>query len=214
MAITGALALTIGCESDSTAPKDNLPPLSAAGTATIAGQLAFYLNQAYGVYQDALGKSDKDTQIETFESGGVSGSFTMDFQLGGSPSPSNVADYVRAYTASGQQIEVRADPADENPLVVCTFDAEAFPYDNTEGSESGTVNGGGTIVSGAYTTTFTLVDAILSMDEYPPSGTMTYDGGANEAEVTFNGTVNAALVVGETDYTVNLDTGDVTEVTK
>ena len=212
LAMASVLPFVIGCESDSVTPNDEAPAPTSEDAAYVAGYMGYYFNQAYGVFQDALAKSG-DKGIETFSSGGVSGSYTLDFRTGGaegSSTTSQSADYCRAYTATGQQVEVRSDPGDENPLAVCTFDVAAYPYDGTPDDEEGTCNGAGTLVAGLNTSTFVINDVVLSMAAYPPSGAFTYVTGAHSVAVTFNGTRYAALTVGEDAYTVDLDTGEVT----
>ncbi len=51
----------------------------------------------------------------------------------------------------------------------------------------------------------------MSIDDYPPAGALTYTAGEHHVLVTFNGTRYAALTVGESNYTVDLDTGTVVE---
>jgi hypothetical protein len=207
----GAFVALVGCESESVAPNDNLPAISPESAAQIAGYVAFYLNEAYGVYQDAFSKAESGEQ--SFSAGGVSGGYTLEFRCDGSPCESGDADFLRGYTAAGQQIEVRANLSDDLPLVVCTFDAQADDFDGTVGSESGTVFGHGALVAGEYESSFTVEGVFLSLAEYPPGGSLTYLAGDNAVEVTFNGTRYANLVVGETHYLVDLDDGSVDEVT-
>jgi hypothetical protein len=209
-----AFGVFVGCESDSTTPQDQVPPLTEENAVFAAGYLASYIAEVYDVYQDGLKKSaDKAVSTETFVVGGISGIYTLDFRAadGTTQAPSGSAEWVRAFTSEGQQIEVRNDPDDELPLVTCTFDAIAFPYDNTAGNESGTVNGGGSMHAGLYTTEFTVEDLALTIADYPPEGALTYTAGEHHVMVMFNGTQYAALTVGETDYTVDLDTGEVVE---
>ncbi len=209
-----ALGLLVGCESDSTTPQDEVPPLTEDNAVFAAGYLASYVADAYDIYQDALAKAgDKEVSTETFVEGGISGTYTLDFRAadGTTQAPSGSAAWVRAFTSEGQQIEVRDDPEDEVPLVVCTFDATAFPYDSTPGAESGTVNGGGSMNAGLYTTEFTVEDLELTIADYPPAGALTYTAGEHHVVVTFDGTRYADMTVGENDYTVDLDTGTVVE---
>jgi hypothetical protein len=207
------LGMFAGCDSDSTTPQDQVPPLSEDNAVFAAGHIASYIANAYGVFQDAV-KSAPDKSTETFATGGISGTYTLNFRAadGTTEVPSGSAGWVRAFTSEGQQIEVRDDPADEVPLAICTFDAIAFPYDPTPGDESGTVNGGGTLHAGLYTTEFTVEDLELNISQYPPSGALTYTAGEHSVTVVFNGTRYAALTVGENHYTVDLDTGAVVHV--
>jgi hypothetical protein len=216
MLVLGAFA---GCGSDSTTPQDEVPALTEDNAVFAAGYLASYISNAYGVYQGALkSAADKAVSVETFTEGGIHGDYTLDFRAddGTTPSPSGSAEWLRAYTAAGQQIEVYSEPYDPDadpaqvPLATCTFDAIAFPYDHTDGAESGTVNGGGTLHAGAYTTTFTVDDLELNVDEYPPSGALSYTAGEHLVVVTFDGSSVAGMTVGENHYHVNLNTGVVT----
>jgi hypothetical protein len=199
-----------GCESDSTTPQDEVPPPSEANAVFVAGYLASYVSHAYDVFQNALKSAgDKAVSTETFTAGGVSGIYTLDFRAadGTTPAPSGSAEWVHAFTSEGQQIEVRENPGDAVPLAICTFDATAFPYVATPDAETGTVNGGGTLHAGLYTTEFTVEDLELSMADYPPAGAITYTAGDHHVTVQFDGTQYAALTVGENHYTVDLDTG-------
>ncbi len=207
-----ALGAFAGCESDSTTPQDEVPPLSEDNAVFAAGYLASYIADAYDIYQDALAKAgDKEVSTETFLEGGISGTYTLDFRAadGTTQAPSGSAAWVRAFTSEGQGIEVRDDPSDEVPLATCTFDAIAFPYDSTPGNESGTVNGGGSLHAGLYTTEFTVEDLELTIADYPPDGALTYTAGEHHVMVMFDGTRYAAMTVGENNYTVDLDTGTV-----
>ena len=206
--ILGSLA---GCDSDSTTPQDEIPPPSEANAVFVAGHLAAYVADVYDVFQNALKSAgDKEVSTETFTAGGVSGTYTLDFRAadGLTQAPSGSAGWVRAFTSEGQQIEVRNDPGDDVPLAICTFDATAFPYDPTPGAETGTVNGGGSIHAGLYTTEFTVEDVELTMADYPPAGAITYTAGDHHVAVQFDGTRYGALTVGEDHYTVDLDTGE------
>jgi hypothetical protein len=203
-----------GCDSDSTTPQDPVPPLTEANAVFAAGHLASYVADVYDIFQDAVKSApDKEVSTENFITGGILGTYTLDFRAadGVTPALSGSAAWVRAYTAEGQQIEVREEPGDEVPLAVCTFDATAFPYDSTDGAESGTVNGEGSLHAGLYNTEFTVEDLELTLADYPPAGALTYTAGEHHVVVEFDGTRYADMTVGATRYTVDLDTGTVVE---
>jgi hypothetical protein len=207
----GLLLALAGCESDSTAPKDELPAISQEAAAEQAGYFAYALTQAYDIYQDALG--GKEVDIHSFSRGDASGSFTMDFRSGGpggTPASSGAADYVHIYTDTGQDVRITRSGQDL-PLAVATFDVDVYPYDSTP-PESGTLNGGGNLVSGAYTSTFTVTDLVQDTSTYPPSGALGYSAGDHDVRVVFTGSRMAQLYIGPEGsamlYLVDLDTGD------
>jgi hypothetical protein len=209
----GVLLVMAGCESDSTAPKDEVPPISQQAAAQQAGYFASAVAQAYGIYQDAL--HGKEVIVHDFATGDASGSFTMDFRTGGAggtPSPSALADYIHIYTDTEQDVRI-TQPGLTIPLAIATFDVVVDPYDATA-PESGTLNGGGRLVSGAYTSTFTVEDLFLNSSTYPPSGALIYTAGDHEVTVEFDGSQFATLTVGSMIYLVNLDTGELMAPTK
>jgi hypothetical protein len=85
------------------------------------------------------------------------------------------------------------------------------PYDNTAGSENGTVAGEGRLVAGAYTAHFTVDGLALNRAAYPPAGTLTYEVGSPAVVVDFTGGQYARPTVGLDDYQVDLDTGELIE---
>jgi hypothetical protein len=209
----GILLVVSGCGSDSTAPKDELPPISQQAAAEQAGYFASAVAQAYDIYQDAL--HGKEVIVHDFTTGDASGTFTMDFRSGGpggTASASGSADYIHIYTDTDQDVRI-TQAGLTIPLVIATFDVEVYPYDATP-PESGTVNGAGTLVSGAYTSTFTIGGVFLNVSSYPPSGTLTYSAGGHDVTVEFDGSRFATLTVGAEMWLVNLDTGELVAPTK
>ncbi len=109
-ALAVALGVFAGCESDSTTPQDQVPPLTEDNAVFAAGYLASYIADVYDVYQDAVKNAgDKEVSTETFAVGGISGTYTLDFRAadGITQVPSGSAGWVRAFTSEGQQVEVR-----------------------------------------------------------------------------------------------------------
>jgi hypothetical protein len=214
LAMVVALLALAGCDSDSTAPKDEVPPISEQAAVEQAGYLAYYVLQSYDVYQDYL--TSKDVYTHTFTTGDVHGSFTLDFRNGGSTgapcaSDDESCDYVHIYTdtSDGQSVDLyETYPTSDPPLISTTFDIEVYPYDNTLHAENGTINGSGQMQSGVYTSTFTIEEVQLGVGTYPPAGSLTYTSGEHEVAVEFDGTRYATLTIGDTTREVDLDTGE------
>jgi hypothetical protein len=213
LSFAGALLMVAGCSSDSTAPNDDLPPVSQEEAATQAGVLSSLMTQFMGEYYDFL--SSKDIYTHSFgfvPMDDVRGTFTLDFQCDGSPCSKDDEDanYVHIYTDADEAQKVKAYlPGEAMPLATLTFDLEVDPYDNTPGSQNGTINGSGSLAAGEYSSSFVVEDVIMSTADYPPSGSVTYTAGAYEVRVEFDGTSLADLYIGGELYCqVDLDTGD------
>jgi hypothetical protein len=213
VAILAALGLLGGCSSDSVAPHEDPPALTARSAAGQAGAVALAVTAVAPQVLDFAGKSDKDAYSYTFPtSGDVQGTVHMAFfqgGAGGTPVAWSAADYGTLATATGEWLNVSLG---EGGLALLSFDvAAALDRPN----DQATVNGSGFFASGPYSGGFQFDGLVVGhAGTYPGSGTMTYTGGAYTMTVTFDGSSTATIVAsGGGAYVVDLDTGIVTPVT-
>lgn len=194
-----------GCESDSTAPDDDLPDLTADDVATQSGAMATSMMRALPRIWDPTTNKANGEYSYTFVTGPVVGTIFSEFRdaAGGDLVDYDVAGWARVFT--------------DEPLAVTlvnggipwllAFDITA-DIDQQAGSASAA--GGGSLVVGDYTATFTLT-AVVMQDgaSYPASGTITFVNEGISATVTFDGDSTAMVTVGDDSWTVDLDDGSI-----
>jgi hypothetical protein len=207
-----------GCSSDTTAPSDNLPPLEKSDVAAQSGFLAVAM---VDIAPLGLAYSEAKTQkvgdyTYTFAPGDpVQGTVNLQFRLGGpdgEPVSYDEADWARAFTAAGEPVTVElvegGVPWQLSFNLLSDIDRE---------NDTATVNGGGTLVVGNYTATWTVDGLVVFSDDtttWPAQGTLTFTNSGITAVVTFDGDHTATVEVDGEVYTLDLNTGELTEVGK
>ncbi|MCP4571369.1 MAG: hypothetical protein GY838_03385 [bacterium] len=208
----GLLALALaacvtGCSSDSVTPNEDIPAVTAEGSAGTAVAISLAMTQVGPYILDPF----KAVEDITISGDDVNGTVHIDFRDGpdGNPAEAGVAAWAHLYTDAG------------SPVVVNVLEyggQAAFDLDVT-GSITRTpdtvtilAGSGGSMTSGDRTTTFTVDGLIIDGGSYPAAGTVNIvpDDGPT-ASVTFDGSNIARAVVGMAMYDVNLDTGAVTD---
>jgi hypothetical protein len=222
--IAGGLAILVGCESETTAPNENPPPLSQEA---VAEQAAAFTAIVVDLLDELLVPGGKELVPENINLENVTGQVTMDYRCGWPDSPTEegcfgdtpATNYVRIFTADTaeppfdppQRIDVWQDVVGD-PLVIATIKGslEVFPYNNDSPPYHGTVNGSGTVVSGTYISTWEVVGVDFTVGNYPCAGDVIYTSVPTVATVTFDPACGqfATLTVGEDFYRVDLDTGE------
>jgi hypothetical protein len=202
--LIGGLFLA-GCDSDPVTPNDNLPAVTEAGAASQAGAVA----AAASAVVPEIVKFDGGKQTYDFTFfGDISGTVWMDFFLAGSPSAWDVADAANLYTEDGEVITMAIGLGGE---ITVALDVTA---DIDRGANTAVVGGGGVFTSGENTGSFTFTElAVSATAGYPTDGSMTFTGAGFEMLVEFDGGGTAVISVdGAASYTVDLDTGETTEI--
>ena len=197
--------LLVGCESDSTAPNEDLPPLESQDVATQSGAMATSMMQALPrIWDPTTNKAIGEYQYSFF-GGFVTGTVFSEFRdtEGGNLVDHGVAGWARIYT--------------EDPLVVTLFD-DGIPWllgfdieaDIDQALDQAIANGSGSLTVGDYLATFTVSDVVVAQgSDYPTSGTISFTSGGITATVTFNGSGNAAVTVGDDSWIIDLDNGSI-----
>ncbi len=217
----GILLLLVGCSSDTTAPKENPPPLSQEA---VVEQAAGFTTLVLDLLDEFL-VPGKETVIQDIFLENVIGQVTLDYRCDG-PDGTEVGctgstlatDYVRIFTNQAPDPPLESQKVDiwqdfgEGPQVIATIKGsiEVYPYNNDTSPQSGTVNGSGTLASGNYTSTWAIAGVPYTVGGYPEDGQITYTSSPTVVEAAFDGTEIATLTVGGVVYLLNLDTGEVT----
>ena len=215
--LTAGLALT-GCDSDSVAPQDELPPLTANGAAQQAGVMAAGLAQASPQIVDFSGTPVKNVYSYDFAGqDAIEGMVYLDFRMGsetGDPATSSAGTWARLYTASGSPVDFMIEIIAGSPgHIYLAFDIRANVNQATHSAvilENSTC----TYAAGDYSGTCSFSDIHLQMGaSSPTSGTMTIVAGSHTSVVTFDGDHTATVVVDEAaSWSIDLDTGQVTAI--
>ncbi len=200
-----------GCGSDPVAPHEDPPALTEREAANQAGVIAMAMSEVGPQIIEFAGKSDKDSYTHTFPGGGdIAGTVYMSFFLGGAGGtsvPWGEADYGTLATGADEALVVSLGVGG---TVALTFDINAALNRDTDTS---TVNGGGTFASGPYSASFSFADlVVVSGDDYPSGGSMTFTGSGFTMTIDFTGASTAIVLInGMAAYIIDLDTGEVTE---
>ena len=215
LSLTALLALGLllaGCESDSTAPNDELPALTQDGAAQQAGFVAMAVASVGPEFVTFDGVS-KELYTYTFSgSTGISGIVMIDYRDGGSdgdPATFETGDWAHLWTPEPGGITGETSAGGSASL---SFDLEA---EVTQASDTATilVGSSGSFTSGEYTATFDLDTVVVTVASYPSSGTMVFSSGGFVMTVTYDGDNTAVISVAGVDtWVVNLDDGTLTEI--
>jgi len=204
--------LLSGCESDSTAPDDDLPPVTDEDVATQSSYLAQAMLEVAPVALEFEGnKADADDGLYTYTFGpssDVQGTVLLYFEQGGEPSGFDVADHARAWTGDGAPLTL--EPIEGGVVWELSFDLDS---DIEQATDSVVVDGDGTLVIGAFEATWTVAGfAYTAGDDYPDAGTITFTNEGRTATVVFDGDETVTITVGEDSWSFNLETGALTEL--
>lgn len=208
--------LMAGCASDPVAPHDDTPELTEEDVAYQAMYLGAMFNEVgvRMVSNPAEGATNKEVYRYTFGAGSdVSGSIDMDYRLGGAegtPATYNDADYAHLFTVTDAPLVLSLGLGG---TATFTFDLMA---NLVQATHTATILDGsvGTFASGAYSADFSFNNVVVTQGlDYPASGSMTFTTTAFEFVLTYDGDNTAELSVGGVlAYSINLDTGTLTEV--
>ena len=208
-ALMGLLLILTGCGSDSLAPHDAIPELTADASAQQAGLVA-YAVATVGPLAVTYGNK---SEIYTFPPGDIAGSVELDYRTGGAggaPSTPDDADWVAMSTLGDNGLVITT------PLGGEIFISAEVTASITRGTpDSATVQEGshGSLVSGDYHADFTIGAVTVYDTGYPSGGPVVFDNGYHELEISFNGTRFADLSLdGLVRWTFDLDTMDLAEV--
>lgn len=186
LALAALAALLGGCESDSVAPHDPLPEVTAQDAATQSAAVAFAVAEV-GPY---ILSPDK-VPYTFYGANGLTGTVYVDTD--GSTS--------HLYTAEGEPLVYTIVP---NGTILFTIDITGTISGGTATLAEGS---GGTMTSGDYVVTFSTTGLVVGGDY--PVGDVTVASGSHEVTIVFDGTNLAVITVdgGAETWTVNLDTG-------
>jgi hypothetical protein len=201
-AVTGLLA---GCESDSVAPKDNLPALTEEDAAGQAAVIAMAIHQI-GPAALELGAKSAPEKFDFPPGGNVQGTVETVFTCEGSPCDPGTADFGRAYTPSGTAVTLDLIPEDDQPpLMRLTFDLSGVI---DQGTDTAVVTGSGTFTSDGYAALWTLNDVLFAATGFPGDGTVEFTSGDHTVVVYFDGNAEVSIDVNDESFgTINLETG-------
>ena len=213
-ALLAALGLFAGCESDATAPDEALPPVGTRDAATQAGAVAAGVARIGPAMMTA--KTTK--QVVTFTwagDRGLTGSVFIDFRDApdGNPAAPDAAAWARLYTEEGAPVVFTMPDLGGQTAFALDIAAALDQVGDTATILAGS---GGSMTSGEYTVGFTMAGVVVGGTGYPTGG-MTVTSGSHTVDVNFDGDATANVIVdggtpGAAQYTVDLDTGEITEV--
>jgi len=205
IALLCASLLLTGCESDSTAPDDELPALESEDVAGQSGAMATAMMSVLPrIWDPAAGKALGEYEY-TFTSGPVMGTVYSQFRDG------EGGDLV------GYDVATWALVNTQDPLAITLIEGGiawllgfTITADIDQAADTATATGVGTLVVGDYNASFTL-DAVVVQDgdDYPASGSITFINEGITAVVTFDGDNMVTVTVGEDSWTVDLDDGSI-----
>ena len=211
MLLLAAGWLLAGCESDSTAPNDDLAPLEDSDVASQAGYMATAMVEVapLALEYTPAGKADAVDGLYTYifaPGDPVQGVVALSFRTGGAngtPCGYDVADYAQAWAV------------EEAPVTVELIEGGVpwnlvFVLESALDQAAGTavVGGSGTLEVGQYAASWTCEGlAVSESGDWPTAGTLTFTNEGITATVTFDGDSTAAVTVGDTTWTLNLTNG-------
>ncbi len=215
LTLTAVLALGLlvlgGCDSDSTAPQDELPSLSQTGAAQQTGFVAMAV-ASLGPEIVTYDGGSKELYTYTFGgASGITGVVNIDYRDGGSdgdPATFETGDWAHLWTPN---VEGITGETSVGGSVSLTFDVEA---EVVQASDTATILVGSTggFTSGGYTGTFALDSVVVTAASYPSSGTVVFSSGGFTMTITYDGDSTALISVGGvTTWVVNLDDGSLTD---
>lgn len=217
-AVATAVLWLGGCESDSVAPRDDLPTLTQADAAQQAGVIAAGIHRmGPQILRFDPGKA-KELGVYTYDFATepyVTGEVTLEFFTGGAGGTHvayDAADYGMLYTLPGEMLDVVLTfEGDIDIGFQLTLDVHG-PMDQVAGTA--VIGGGGTFASDLWAGDFTFSGVgVTRAAGYPDDGTLTFTSGPWEMVVAFTGDRMAGISVGGSVlFEVDLDTGLVTPV--
>jgi hypothetical protein len=207
-----------GCESDATAPDDAVPALSELQVARQAGRVAAGLAKVGPEILRFKGKNAGPAELGVYpfdfpEGGDITGSIVLEYFTGGAGGTHSTwgeADYGLLYTPGSSRLTVAVD--------LGGLDVEGFQlaFDLHGGInrliDTARVSGSGSIVSGAWTTDFTIPESdpvnLSGISSYPSGGMLVFMVGDTELLVMYDGDDTAGVSIDEVlTYVIDLDTG-------
>jgi hypothetical protein len=199
-----------GCESDSTAPDDELPAITEDD---VANQSTFLAEAMLEVAPLALTftptKADElDGRYSyTFAPGDpLDGVVQLYFEQNGAPSGYDVADYGNAYTDDGAPITLT--PVEDGVAWELNFDLDS---EIDQGAGSAVVDGGGDLVIGSYVATWTVSGFAYAIgDDWPSAGLISFTNEGITAVVTFDGDETVTITIGSATWSYDFDNGTLT----
>ncbi len=213
--VAGVLLFT-GCESDTVAPHDEDPALTQEDVAYQTMYLGQMFNEVAVQAVSYVPGGAVNKQNYTYDFPGesdIAGVINLDFRTGGENGTSatyNEADYVHLYTGEGAPLVLALGLGGSATI---TFDLTA---DIVQATDTATITVGskGSFVSGVYSSNFAFNDVVvIDGNGYPESGSIDFTTGDTEIVLVYDGDNTAQLLVaGIWTYTVNLDSGVLTEV--
>jgi hypothetical protein len=217
MMLTASIWLFSGCSSDSTSPNDSLPDLDKSDVAAQSGFLAVAMVDVAPIgltYSGSKADADDGNYTYTFAAGDpVQGTVNLHFRVGGAdgePTSYDLADWATATTPTEQPLTV--DLVEGGVPWLLSFQLVS---DLDRDAGSATVDGGGLLVVGNYTANWTVSGLVVhdaADDNWPASGTLTFTNEGITAVVTFDGDHLVTVTVDDETYTLDLNTGELTEV--
>lgn len=212
MAVLALGLLLAGCDSDSTAPQDEVPALTQDGAAQQAAIVAMAVASATPeivTYNNAT----KEMYSYTFTGAqGITGIVNLEYWIGGADGTSATfatGDYAHLWTPNAEGI---TGTISTGGSITVTFDIEA---EVVQATSTATIQVGstGTFETGDYNGSFELNNLVVTGAAYPSSGTVVFTSGGHVITITYSGGSTATLSVSGTDsWTVNLDDGTLTEI--
>jgi hypothetical protein len=205
IALLATSLLLTGCESDSTAPDDDLPALTAEDVATQSGYLASAMVEVFPRIWNPENAKDNGEYEWTFAEAGISGTVFSQFRdgPGGDLVDYDVATWGRVFTTDPLAITL-VDP--ELPWLL-GFDITA---DIDQDEDTAVAEGSGSLVVGDYTAEFTIIGVVIEDgDQYPAAGIINFETEDVLAVVTFDGDNMVTVSSGGETWTLNLDDGTI-----
>jgi hypothetical protein len=210
LAALALLGLAAGCESDSVAPQDALPPISAEDAAFQSGLIAAAITRIGPEIMAPTLPAKQVVDITWTGQHGLTGTVHIDYRNGpdGDPAAGTAATWARLFTDAGAPVITTVPDLGGQTMfdldVTATLDQLADQATILSGS-------GGTMTSGENVVTFALAGIVVGSGGYPQQGGMTITAGGHTAEVMFNGTNIVTMIVDSSaTYFIDLDTGEVT----
>ncbi|MBD3221316.1 hypothetical protein GF314_08725 [bacterium] len=200
--------LLAGCESDSTAPDEDLPGLNNEDVATQSGAMASAMTEVFPrIWNPQSSGKDNGEYEFTWVTGPVIGSVYSEFRTaeGGDLVDYDQAAWGRVYTEDGAPLAITL--VDGGIPWLLGFDITA---DIDQGGGTATANGGGSLVVGDYMAEFTIIGVVVESDgDYPAAGVIEFTNEGVTATVTFDGDNMVTVTSGGETWTVDLEDGTI-----
>jgi len=205
MAAVAVFALLAGCDSDTVAPHDNLPALTAEDAANQSAIVALTYKQ---IGPMAIQNPAKTAGAHPIAGAGFSGEVWIDWLTaeGGEDATWNTAGWVHVFTEADSPVVYTT------PLGGTTEFNLDVAADIARDPTTGVISGSGSMVSGEYTLSYTILNLeVVEGADYPATGIIEVVTQGHTVSIVFDGDNTALLTVNMTDvWEVNLDTGAVT----